>query len=311
MKNNAKKILFMGTPYFAEKILTFLLVSGYNVAAVISQPDKLVGRKQVLEMTPVKKVAVEYNLIVFQPFKIKEEYQFIDEIKPDIILTCAYGQIIPKALIEKYLCINIHASLLPKLRGGAPMHRAIINGDDKTGVTIMRMAQKMDAGAIIKQKEVVIEKHDNVATLQEKLIICAQELLQDVLPDLFLGMINEIEQDESQVTFGYNINKDEEFISFDRDYLSVYNHIRGLIPWPIGYGIIDNVKIRFHEVMLSQEETPHQNGTLVGINNGALAIAVENRLLLIKKLQVEGRNIISAKDFINGQGKNLINKRFM
>ena len=164
------KIVFMGTPDFAVPIFK-ALADNYNVVAVVTQPDKRIGRKQILTPTPVKKVSALYNIPVLQPIKIKEAYQEVLKYKPDIIITCAYGQIIPKELLDypKYKCINVHASLLPKLRGGAPIHHAIMDGYDKTGITIMYMDIKMDAGDIISQSETTITKDDTLASLHDRL----------------------------------------------------------------------------------------------------------------------------------------------
>ena len=308
---NEIKIVYMGTPYFAQVVLESLIDAKYDIIAVVTQPDKPVGRKMLLEKSPVKATAEEHQIPVLQPLKIKEDYQAILALKPDIIITCAYGQIIPGIILNTFLCINIHASLLPKLRGGAPMHRAIMNGLDKTGITIMRMAKKMDDGDMIVQAEVAITTEDTVGSLQTKLIASACELIKTYIPLIVADKVTYIPQDERIVTFGYNITKEEEFISFKDSYMTVYNHIRALIPWPIGYGIVEGVKIKLHKVHLSDELTDFDRGHIIGLKDKALAVAVENRVLLIDELQIEGRNKINAKDFVNGSGKKLINKSFM
>jgi len=300
----------MGTPYFAQEVLETLIREKYDIIAVVTQPDKPVGRKLIMEKSPVKLIAEKHQIPVIQPIKIRTDYQEILALKPDIIITCAYGQIIPEILLNTFLCVNIHASLLPKLRGGAPMHRAIMNGLDKTGITIQRMAKKMDAGDMIAQNEVVITADDTVGTLQAKLIISACNLIKEYLPLILDKKVVYISQDESLVTFGYNINKEEEFISFKDHYAVVYDHIRSLIPWPVGYGIVDGVKIKLHRVHISQETSDLADGYIIGLIDNALAVVVENRLLLIDELQLEGRNKITAKDFVNGNGKKMIDKLF-
>ena len=176
MKN--KKVIFMGTPEFAVPILQ-MLIKNTEVLLVVTQPDKEVGRKKEKKFSPIKELAIKNNIETFQPIKIKEDYKYILEKNPDIIITCAYGQIIPNELIEtpKYGAINVHASLLPKLRGGAPIHHAIIDGYKKTGITIMYMSSKMDAGDIISQKETIINEKENVGTLHDKLSKIGTELL--------------------------------------------------------------------------------------------------------------------------------------
>lgn len=307
---NEIKIVYMGTPYFAQEVLETLIREKYDIIAVVTQPDKPVGRKLIMEKSPVKLIAEKHQIPVIQPIKIRTDYQEILALKPDIIITCAYGQIIPEILLNTFLCVNIHASLLPKLRGGAPMHRAIMNGLDKTGITIQRMAKKMDAGDMIAQNEVVITADDTVGTLQAKLIISACNLIKEYLPLILDKKVVYISQDESLVTFGYNINKEEEFISFKDHYAVVYDHIRSLIPWPVGYGIVDGVKIKLHRVHISQETSDLADGYIIGLIDNALAVVVENRLLLIDELQLEGRNKITAKDFVNGNGKKMIDKLF-
>lgn len=311
MKKDQRKIVFMGTPYFARNLLASLITDQYHISAVVTQPDKPVGRKRVYEKPPVKLLAEENDVPVYQPLKIKEDYQFMIDLNPDLIITCAYGQLIPKEILDNFLCINVHASLLPKLRGGAPMHRAIMNGDQETGITLMKMAQKMDAGDIIVQEKVVVENTDTVGSLQEKLIICAIKMMKEYLPLILDDKVVYTTQEHEKATFGYNINKEEEYVSFDQAYQVVYDHIRALIPWPIAYGVIDGIKIRFHSVRSTVIKTNEANGTLIGLYEDNLAIAVDHRLLLIKDLQVEGRNVMSAKDFMNGKGKSLIHKQFM
>ena len=204
------KIVYMGTPDFSVGPLQNL-IKEYNVIAVVTQPDKEVGRKKEIKFSPVKQCAIENNIKVLQPEKIRVEYDEIIKLNPDIIITCAYGQIIPKELLTlpKYGCINIHASLLPKLRGGAPIHKAIIDGYDKTGVTIMYMDEKMDSGDIVYQEEVKIMDTDNVGTLFDKLSVLGSNMIVKVLPDIINNNINPIKQNEEEVTYAYNITREE------------------------------------------------------------------------------------------------------
>ena len=204
------RIVFMGTPDFSVPVFK-ALAETYNVVAVVTQPDKKTGRKQILTPSPIKLASAEFNIPLLQPVNIKEEYKKVLEYKPDMIITCAYGQIIPKQLLDypKYKCINVHASLLPKLRGGAPIHHAIMEGYDKTGITIMYMDTKMDSGDIISQKETKITKKDTLGTLHDRLSEMGKDLLMETLPNIISGNINPIKQDESKVTYGYNITKEE------------------------------------------------------------------------------------------------------
>ncbi|MEG1463172.1 MAG: methionyl-tRNA formyltransferase, partial [Anaerorhabdus sp.] len=212
------RIIFMGTPQFSCGILETLVEMGENVVAVVTQPDKKVGRKQEIQETPIKIKAKEYGIPVLQPIKIKESIEDVLAFKPDLIVTAAYGQLIPDAILEapKYRCINVHASLLPKYRGGAPIHMAIINGEKETGITIMYMEKKMDSGDILTQRALPIEIEDTTSDLFEKLELVGKELLKETLPKLLNGEITPISQNEDDVTFAWNISKEQEFISFKR-----------------------------------------------------------------------------------------------
>ena len=183
------KIVFMGTPDFAVNVLQGLIDNNYDVVGVVSQPDKEVGRKRILTPTPVKEVALKYNIPVFQPVKIRKEFDDILALEPDMIVTCAYGQIIPKEILDypRLGCINVHGSLLPKLRGGAPIHHAIMDGLDETGITIMYMDVSMDSGDIISQRSIPITDSDNVGILWDKLSLLGRDLLLDTLPSIIDG----------------------------------------------------------------------------------------------------------------------------
>lgn len=296
------KIVFMGTPVFGKEILRCLKENDYDVVAVVCQPDKAVGRKQIMTYCPVKQYALENNIDVIQPIKIKEDYQKVLDYQPDLIITCAYGQIIPTILLEKVHCINVHASLLPKLRGGAPIQHAIIDGYDKTGITIMEMSKKMDSGNIISQEEISIDINDTYSTLHDKLIKIAIDLLIKTLPKIIENNYISVKQDEQQVTFGYNITKEEEHIDLNKNYKQVYDQIRGLSDNPCCYGIVDNKKVKLYQVEITDILKNMPNGTIV-FEGKEIGIIIDNRLLLIKQLQLEGKSVMSSKDFRNGAGR--------
>ena len=224
-----KRIVFMGTPEFAIPVLNEL-IKNYNVVLVVSQPDREKDRKGNLLMTPTKKLAIDYNIDVYQPTKIKEEYEKILKYKPDIIITCAYGQILPNEILNypKYGCINVHGSLLPKYRGGAPIHHAIINGEKETGITIMYMDSKMDSGDIIYQSKIEIGDNDNLDKIYKEMSFLGARTLLEILPQIFEGTNSRIKQDETLVSFGLNITKEEEKIDFNQSSLRIHNKIRGL-----------------------------------------------------------------------------------
>ncbi len=302
MKN--PKIIFMGTPLFACEILKSILASGYQVDLVVSQPDKKVGRKQEVVPTPVKQLALEHNISVFQPISIKTDYQTILDVKPDLIITCAYGQILPKAVLEapSIECINVHASLLPKYRGGAPIHKAIINGEKESGVSIMRMVEKMDAGAYMLQGSTPITNTDTVGTLHDKLAALGAELITSAIPLLLNGEAQFTEQDETQVTYGWNVSKEEEKIDLSKPVVEVYNQVRGLIPWPVGYVMLEDKKLKLWEVSLVEDENSNNSKELLYRNN-EIYISLNGGYLKVSKLQLEGKKQVSDKEFINGVGQ--------
>lgn len=307
-------VIFMGTPEFSVNILNSLL-SNTNVIAVVTKPDKLVGRKQELTESAVKKVALENKIKVIQPTKIREEYQSIIDLNPDIIITCAYGQFLPKEILDypKYGCINVHSSLLPKLRGGAPIHKAIIDGYTTTGITIMYMGAKMDNGDIISQKSIEIDKTDNVATLHDKLSLLGAELLMETLPNIISGQVNRIVQNEEEVTFAYNITREDEHIDFNKTKIEVFNQIRGLNPWPVAYTTLDDEEIKIFEVIIGEYlYNEKSNGEIVKLYKDGLGIKVSDGEIILKTIKPSGKKKMSVRDYINGfkEKNNLIGKVF-
>ena len=207
-----QRIVFMGTPEIAANVLQALIENEYNIVGVIAQPDKPIGRKKILEPVPTKKVALKHGIPVFQPYKIKLDYEFLKELKPDLIITLAYGQIVPQGVLDipPLGCINLHGSLLPKYRGAAPIQYAIKNGDKITGVTLMEMIDKMDAGKMYAKKTIAISDDDNSSSLFNKIGECAKELILETLPLYLEGKLNGEEQDESLVSFCPTIKPEEE-----------------------------------------------------------------------------------------------------
>lgn len=302
-----KKIVFMGTPDFAVPVLEEL-IKETNIVLVVTQPDKEVGRKKEIKYSPIKEVALKNNIEVFQPIKIREDYERILEVNPDIIITCAYGQIIPNILLEtpKYKAINVHASLLPKLRGGAPIHWAIINGYNETGITIMYMNDKMDDGDIISQKSIVIEENDNVGTLHDKLSIIGKDLLIETLPSIFNETNERTKQNIEDVTFAYAIKREEELIDFNKQALEVYNKIRGLYPWPTAYAMYGDKEIKILESSIG-ENKKGKPGEIINTYKNGIGVMCFDKEIIITKLKESGKQVMNASDFINGKRKeNLI-----
>lgn len=307
------RVVFIGTPYFAKRMLEALFEEKYNIVAVVSQPNKPVGRKQEVVETPVAQFAHMHNIPVLQPESLKEEYEAVLAYQPDFILTCAYGQIIPNALFENipYGCLNIHPSLLPKYRGGAPIHRAIMNGDQKTGVCLMEVVAKMDAGDVYAVYQQEIDELDTTTTLSEKLIDQSIAIIKHELPKYFAKQLQPVKQDETKVVIARNISKQEEHVVFsNRDVTTIYNHIRALIDSPIGYGMIDNKRIKFYDVRMKKCNVDQPSGTILGFSKQGMEVACSDGILYVLKLQPEGKKVMSSSEFANGQGKSLIGKVF-
>lgn len=296
------KILFMGTPDFSVNILQGL-IDNYDVVGVVTQPDKEVGRKHEIKFSPVKELALKNDIRVYQPKHIKTEYEDLLNLDVDMIVTCAYGQIIPKVLLDfpKYGCINVHASLLPKLRGGAPIHKAIINNYQKTGVTIMYMVEKMDAGDIITQIETPILPEDNVGTLHDRLSLMGTKLLLETIPKIILGNINPIKQKEEEVTYAWNISREEEKIDFNKDTNDIYNQIRGLNPWPGAYAILDGVVVKIYNSRIGKSVfASKQSGEIKKIYEDGIGISTNDGEIIITELQFAGKRKMNVKEYLNG-----------
>ena len=299
---NKLKIVFMGTPNFSVPILE-ALIEKYEVIGVVTQPDKLVGRKKILTPTPVKECALKHNIPVFQPTKIRKEYQEIKALNPDIIITAAYGQIVGMDLLNspKYRSINVHGSLLPKYRGGAPIQRSIMNGDEYTGITIMYMEKGMDSGDILSQRKLKILDTDNNETVFEKMSYLGRDLLLETLPLLIEGKITPIKQDESLVTYAYNIEPSEEELDFNKNAKDVFNHIRALSPAPGAYFMLKDEKIKIYSSVVSGETHNVTPGSIINVSKKGFMIACgDNTCLEVLEIQQTGKNKISAKDFANG-----------
>lgn len=302
MKNKKLRIVFMGTPEFSVPVLE-ALIENYQVVGVVTQPDKEVGRHHEIKPTPVKEVALKNNILVLQPQRIKKEYQEILDLKADLIVTCAYGQMIPKEILDapKYGCINVHASLLPKLRGGAPIHRAIINNETRTGITIMYMVEKMDAGDILAQEETPILKEDNVGILHDRLSKMGAKLLIETIPDLINGKIKPIPQKEEEVTYAWNIKREEEKIDFNQRTIDIYNQIRGLNPWPGGYALLEGKVVKIYEARISDSFfTTKKNGEIGKIYEDGIGVSTKDGEIIITKLQPSGKRKMLAKEYLNG-----------
>ena len=295
------KVVFMGTPSFAVPILE-KLIENYNVIMVVCQPDRAKDKKGNIIYPPVKELALKNNIEVYQPLKLSSEYEYIIEKNPDIIITCAYGQILPSSLLDypKYGCINVHGSLLPRLRGGAPIHHAIINGDKETGITIMYMDKKMDAGDIISQRSLEIKNTDNLDSIYSSLSILGSELLIETLPSIINGTNNRIKQNENEVTFGYNISKEDELINFNDSAINIFNKVRGLCSIPGASCYYNGKRLKIYEVEVTNKLSKDIPGKIVEVNKDSIVVTTKDYLIKIKDIKLEGKKRCMVSEYLNG-----------
>ena len=295
------KIIFMGTPAFSADVLKALL-KFHEVVLVVSQPDRIKDRKGNLVATCTKQVALDNNINVIQPEKISDAINLILNTDADIIITCAYGQFVPSILLNhfKYGSINVHASLLPKLRGGAPIQRAIMNGFNKTGITIMYMDKKMDAGDIITQRQIDIKIDDTYDSLSIKLSNLAKDLLLDTLDLIISNKINPIKQDENLVTYAYNIKKEEEKINFNNNAKDVVNLIKALCSNPGAYCILDNKRLKVYNAIVLDEISDDDAGVISYITKDGIVVNCKDVKIKLLDIKLEGKKRCLVKDYING-----------
>ena len=294
-----KNVVFMGTPDFAVPVLE-MLIEKTNVIMVVTQPDKEVGRKKELVYSPVKKVAMEHKIPVFQPTRIRKNYEELKKLDIDLIVTCAYGQIIPKEVLDlpKKCCVNVHASILPKYRGSAPIQWAIMNGDKKTGVTIMFMDEGMDTGDIIKIAEIPIEENDNVGTMHDKLSILGRDTLESVLNNLLNGIVIGIKQTDD-FTLAPMIKREDEHLNFKDTGENIINKIRALNPWPLANIVLDGkeIKVITAEFKKNNSNKPRK---IVEITKNSLGIGCKDGIIYLKRIKPFGKKEMDINSFVNG-----------
>ncbi len=307
------KILFMGTPQFSATVLQGILDDGkYDILAVVTQPDRAVGRKKEIKMTPVKEVALANQLPIYQPEKLSgsKELEDIMALGADGIITAAFGQFLPSKLLNSVdFALNVHASLLPKYRGGAPIHYAIINGEKESGVTIMEMVKEMDAGDMVSKASTPITETDNVGTMFEKLAVIGRDLLLESLPAYLSGELKPTTQDHSQATFSPNISSEEEKIDWSKTARDVFNQVRGMNPWPIAHTYLSGQRFKLYEVEVVDGQG--QPGQIIAKNKKSLVVAAGKQAVALKLVQPAGKPKMGIADFLNGVGRELeIGDRF-
>lgn len=302
MEKKELNLLFMGTPEISAFVFEQMILDGYHFVGLVAQPDHPVGRKGIIEKVPTKVIAEKYNIPVFQPIKIRKDFSFMDNLKVDLVITLAYGQIVPQGFLDipRFGCLNLHGSLLPKLRGASPVQTALINNEKVTGVTLMEMVAAMDAGRMYGKKEVIIEEDDNATSLFKKISEAAKDLVLELLPKYVNGELEGIPQNEEEVTFCSLIKPEQEKLDLSKDILEVYGYIRGLSDEPGAYLYLDNQKLKIFKAKIANDLVTAEVGTIVQADKRGLLLQCQNGQLAILELQKEGKKRMDYKAFING-----------
>ena len=310
MDKSKLKIVFMGTPEISAYVLEALINDGYQVLGVVAQPDRPVGRKGQLEKVPTKIIAEKYNIPVFQPIKIRKDYSFIKDINPDVIITLAYGQIVPEGLLEipQYGCLNLHGSLLPKYRGAAPIQYALINGDKITGMSLMEMVKEMDAGRVYAKEEIIVDDNDNATSLFKKMGEAAKKLIIEKLPEYIDKRLVGIPQDESLVSICPAIKPEQEKLSLDYTTKKMLGWIRGLSDQPGAYLFLEGQKIKIFIAQLYSDKVVDEPGKIVQADKHGLILQCKDGQIAILELRKEGKKRMDYKSFLNGN-QGLLNKK--
>lgn len=307
------KILFMGTPDIAASILSKIIEAEHEVIAVITQPDKEKGRGKELSFPPVKELALKENLTVYQPKKVREP-EFVQKVKdmaPEVIVVAAFGQLLPKDLLDipPYGCINVHASLLPKYRGAAPIQYAIINGEKETGITIMHMDVQLDTGDMILQGKIPISEDETGGSLHDKLAVLGGDLLIEALEKIKNGTAERIPQEDEHATLVRTISKEMGNIDFTMPAIQIERLIRGLNPWPSAFTYLEGKTLKLWKAEVEESDLKAEPGTIVEIRKDAVVVMTGEKVLVIKELQLEGKKRMSTDAFLRGfpieQGKKL------
>ena len=287
MEKKELNLLFMGTPEISAYVFEQMILDGYHFVGLVAQPDHPVGRKGIIEKVPTKVIAEKYNIPVFQPIKIRKDFSFMDNLKVDLVITLAYGQIVPQGFLDipRFGCLNLHGSLLPKLRGASPVQTALINNEKVTGVTLMEMVAAMDAGRMYGKKEVTIDEEDNATSLFRKISEAAKDLVLELLPKYVDGELEGVPQDEEQVTFCSLIKPEQEKLDLSKDILEVYGYIRGLSDEPGAYLYLDNQKLKIFKARIANDLVTAEVGTIVQADKRGLLLQCQNGQLAILELQ--------------------------
>ena len=304
------KLLFMGTPEISAYVFEKMIEAGYHFVGLVAQPDHPVGRKGIIEKVPTKVVAEKYNIPVFQPEKIRLDYSFMEEIKPDLVITLAYGQIVPQGFLDipKYGCLNLHGSLLPKYRGASPVQSVLINNEKVTGVTLMEMVKAMDAGRMYAKKEIVIDDDDNATSLFNKVKEAAGELVIESLPLYINGELKGVEQDENEVTFCSIIKPEQEKLDLNMTALELVGYIRGLSDEPGAYLYLNGLKLKIYKAKVVDNSVNAAVGTIIKADKNGLYMQAKDGIISLLEIQKEGKKRMDYRSFINGN-QNLLGQK--
>ena len=304
------KLLFMGTPEISAYVFEKMIEAGYHFVGLVAQPDHPVGRKGIIEKVPTKVVAEKYNIPVFQPEKIRLDYSFMEEVKPDLVITLAYGQIVPQGFLDipKYGCLNLHGSLLPKYRGASPVQSVLINNEKVTGVTLMEMVKAMDAGRMYAKKEIVIDDDDNATSLFNKVKEAAGELVIESLPLYINGELKGVEQDENEVTFCSIIKPEQEKLDLNMTALELVGYIRGLSDEPGAYLYLNGLKLKIYKAQVVDNSVNAEVGTIIKADKNGLYMQAKDGIISLLEIQKEGKKRMDYRSFINGN-QNLLGQK--
>ena len=310
MEKNDLKLVFMGTPEISAYVFEKMIEAGYHFVGLVAQPDHPVGRKGMIEKVPTKVVAEKYDIPVFQPEKIRLDYSFIDEIKPDLVITLAYGQIVPQGFLDKIPmgCLNLHGSLLPKYRGASPVQTALINNEKVTGVTLMEMVKAMDAGRMYAKKEVLIDEDDNATSLFNKIKEAAKELVLEALPRYIAGELKGEEQNESEVTFCSIIKPEQEKLDLSLSAEALVGWIRGLSDEPGAYLYLNNLKLKIYKAKVVDNSVTASVGEIIKADKHGLYFQASDGVISLLEVQKEGKKRMDYRSFINGN-QNLLGQK--
>lgn len=311
MEKKDLNLLFMGTPQISADVFEAMILDGYNFVGLVCQPDHPVGRKGIIEKCPTKLIAEKYNIPVFQPVKIRLDYSFMNNLKVDLVITLAYGQIVPQGFLDipPMGCLNLHGSLLPKLRGASPIQTSLINNEKVTGVTLMEMIKEMDAGRMYGKKEVAITDDDNSTSLFKKVGEAAKELVLELLPKYINGELPGEPQNEAEVTFCSLIKPEQEKLDLSKDIKDIYGYIRGLSDEPGAYLYLNGQKVKIFKASIANNNVTAEVGTIVEADKRGLLMQLNNGQLAILELQKEGKKRMDYRSFINGN-QNLLGAKF-